>query len=103
MSFETEKILSISNAKQLIYIVGIFAGVLLSDSVLQARLGDSNLAIELSPTNLFIKSVIAFILVPVVYQRNIDPNTPFLVQLGIYVQSGVFWPVLFDSIARIPK
>ena len=47
-----------------------------------------------------LSAIIALILMPFTYEKAIDPATPFVVQLGIYVQTGVFWSVTLTLIGK---
>jgi hypothetical protein len=40
--------------------------------------------------------------IPVVYEKlTLNPHAPFIVQFAIFVQNGVFWHMLIDSIGSV--
>lgn len=90
-----------SASRQITMYVGIFAGVLLSSLVNQFQKGEiPNLTLPTAVV-LVVSAVIALILSPVVYEKlQLKPNLPFIVQLGLFVQNGVFWQVLLATIGK---
>ena len=82
---------------QILMYLGTFMGVLLSTAVTHFRYGNADLTITVS--EVILSAVIAFIIVPLVYEKLIvNPKAPFIVQFGLFVQNGVFWHILIDSI-----
>lgn len=44
-------------------------------------------------------ALVALVIAPVAYEKlKISPEAPFLVRFGLFVQNGVFWDILFESI-----
>ena len=85
---------------QVLKYVGTFIGVLLSTAVTHFRSGNADMTFTLG--EVVISAVIALVIIPVVYEKlNLNPEAPFIVQFGIFVQNGVFWHVLIDSIGSI--
>jgi hypothetical protein len=85
---------------QILMYLGTFMGVLLSTGVTHFRLGNMDLTITLG--EVIVSAVIAFIIVPLVYEKlMLNPKAPFIVQFGLFVQHGVFWHILIDSIGNI--
>lgn len=85
--------------KQLIFYLGTCAGVLLSSSIMQLQTG------KIASTNLtvwaaILSAIIALVIMPHVYEKAVKPDAPFIVQLGLFVQEGVFWSVLLTSIGK---
>jgi hypothetical protein len=69
----------------------------LSTAVTHFRFGNTDLTITLG--EVILSAVIAFIIVPLVYEKlMLNPKAPFIVQFGLFVQNGVFWHILVDSI-----
>jgi len=76
---------------------GTFIGVLLSTAVSHFRSGNVNITLTLGEVTA--SAVVAFVIIPLVYEKlNLNPKAPFIVQFGLFVQNGVFWHVLIDSI-----
>ena len=76
---------------------GTFLGVLLSTAVAHFRSGNVDMTITLG--EVIASAVIAFVIIPLVYEKlSLNPKAPFIVQFGLFVQNGVFWHVLIDSV-----
>ena len=92
---------SMSLWEQISTYFGIVAGVLFSSAAMQMNAG-TPLSINISFTSISLSLVIAFVILPVAYEKlNVDPDSPILVRIGFAVQHGVFWQVLFGSIGKI--
>jgi len=89
--------------RQLLMYFGLLVGVVFSTAVNQFKKGEvANLNID--PATIIISSIIALILVPMVYKNlRIDSKAPFIVQFGLFVQNGVFWNVIVDSLGKVVK
>ena len=85
--------------KQLIFYLGTIVGVLLSSSILQYQTGKVG-TISLTITIFILSTIIALIIMPNIYEKAVKPEAPFIVQLGLFVQEGVFWSVLLTSIGK---
>ncbi len=75
-----------STIKQITMYVGIFFGVLCSNVLLSYEKGEildfSNI---ISVSNIIISFIIAFVILPVVYQKlRLKQNTPFLIQFALF-------------------
>jgi len=91
----------LSPISQILMYLGIFIGVLFSSVVNQFAKGD-NFSITVNISILLISAVIAFTLIPIVYEKlKLNPGAPFIVQFGIFIQNGVFWHVIINSIGKI--
>jgi len=91
---------TISVTHQLVMYVGTFIGVLLSTAVTHFRSGTLELTITVGEVAL--SAVIALVIIPLVYEKlMLNPKAPLIVQFGLFVQNGVFWHVLIDSIGSI--
>ena len=78
---------------------GTFLGVLLSSAVSHFRSGSVDMTLTLGEVTA--SAVVAFVIIPLVYEKlSLNPKAPFIVQFGLFVQNGVFWHVLIDSIGR---
>jgi hypothetical protein len=90
----------LSMTRQLLMYLGTFIGVLLSTAVTHFRTGNIDLTITVG--EVLVSAVIALVIIPLVYEKlNLNPKAPFIVQFGLFVQNGVFWHVLIDSIGSI--
>jgi hypothetical protein len=87
----------ISILRQLLMYLGAFLGVLLSSAIMQFRSGSIDPTISIP--KVILSAAVAFVIIPVVYEKlNLNPDAPFIVQFAIFVQNGVFWHMLIDSI-----
>jgi hypothetical protein len=90
----------LSVTRQLLMYLGTFLGVLVSTAVAHSRSGHFDVAITLG--KVAVSAVIALVIIPLVYEKlMLNPKAPFIVQFGLFVQNGVFWHVLIDSIGSI--
>jgi hypothetical protein len=97
---ELEELPHLSILRQVLMYLGAFIGVLLSSAIMQFRSGQVSPTINL--TEVIISAVVALVIIPVVYEKlNLNPHAPFIVQFAIFVQNGVFWHVLIDSIGSV--
>jgi hypothetical protein len=94
----TEEVMThLSLVSQVLMYLGIFIGILLSTAVTHFRSGNADITITLG--EVVVSAVIALVIIPVVYEKlQLNPEAPFIVQFGLFVQHGVFWHVLIDSI-----
>jgi hypothetical protein len=84
---------------QVLMYVGTFIGVLLSTAVTHFQSGNT---LTFTLGEVAISAVIALVIIPVVYEKlQLNPEAPFIVQFGIFVQHGVFWHVLIDSVGSM--
>jgi hypothetical protein len=84
---------------QVLMYVGTFIGVLLSTAVTHFQSGNT---LTFTLGEVVISAVIAFVIIPVVYEKlQLNPEAPFIVRFGIFVQNGVFWHVLIDSVGSV--
>lgn len=103
---EKEKIqmapsVKLSPIRQILMYLGIFIGILFSSAVNQFAEG-GNVSITINIGILLISAIISFMIIPYVYEKlKLNPGAPFIVQFGIFVQNGVFWHVIFNSIGKI--
>jgi hypothetical protein len=84
---------------QIVMFLGVFIGVLLSESILAASKTGAFEMPQLNPSVIILKSVVTLLIVPIVY-REVKEEEIFLVRFGIYVQNGVFWSVILTSISK---
>jgi hypothetical protein len=86
--------------RQVLMYLGAFVGVLLSSAIMQFRSGQTDPAISIP--KVILSAVVAFVIIPVVYEKlNLNPDAPFIVQFAVFVQNGVFWHMLIDSIGAV--
>lgn len=87
--------------KQILMYLGVLIGVFFSNTVNQFQ-KDQSLTISFNTNILIISSIIALTIIPLVYEKlRLDPKAPILIQFGVFVQNGVFWHVLLDSLSKI--
>jgi hypothetical protein len=99
-SEEPEELPHLSILRQVLMYFGAFVGVLLSSAIMQFRSGQIGPTISI--TEVIVSAVVALVIIPVVYEKlNLNPDAPFIVQFAIFVQNGVFWHVLIDSIGSV--
>ncbi|MGD2250980.1 MAG: hypothetical protein PVF58_21490 [Candidatus Methanofastidiosia archaeon] len=90
-----------SPVRQLAMYIGIFLGVIFSTAVEQFREGVS-IGLTLTTGKILISAIIAIMIIPTVYEKlNLNPEAPFIVQFGLFVQNGVFWSVAIDLISKV--
>jgi len=93
----------LSAAQQIFMYLGLLVGVLFSTAVNQFKNGQAA-NLDINPATIIISAVIALVLVPMVYKNlRIDAKAPFIVQFGLFVQNGVFWNVIVDSLGKVVK
>ncbi len=81
---------------QLFIYFGTFLGVLFSTAVHHFEQGGT-LTFPLG--EVATSAVIALVIVPLVYEKlRLNPKAPLIVQFGLFVQNGVFWHVLINSL-----
>ncbi|MBU7018344.1 MAG: hypothetical protein HXS44_12610 [Theionarchaea archaeon] len=86
----------LSPGQQLTMYVGLFVGVLFSAAVSQFRSGE-DITLALTTGKVIGSAIIALMIIPHVYGKlRLDPESPLLVQFGLFVQNGVFWSVIVD-------
>jgi hypothetical protein len=85
--------------EQLVMYGGTVIGVIFSSYVLQF-VPNSEGVIQFSLTTLLISAVIALAIMPIIYEKAVKRNAPFLAQLGFFVQHGVFWSLLLEAISK---
>ena len=86
---------------QFLMYLGIFIGVLFSSAVSQFQSGEE-INLTFTASTVVISAIISLILVPLVYEKlRLKPDYPLLIQFGLFVQQGVFWHVLFNSLGKV--
>jgi hypothetical protein len=94
----TMSVLSFSH--QLLMYLGTFLGIMFSTAICQFRSGNIQLSLPIG--EIILSAVIAVVIIPLVYEKlMLNPRAPLIVQFGIFVQNGVFWHVLIDSIGSL--
>ena len=87
---------------QLLMYLGTFLGVLLSTAV-NHFINAENFELTATLGGVVVSAAIALVIIPLVYEKlMLNPKAPLIVQFGLFVQNGVFWHVLIDSIGSIP-
>jgi multidrug transporter EmrE-like cation transporter len=92
---------SMSLWEQIAVYSGIVAGVLFSSAAMQMK-SDAPININISASSILVSLIIAFVILPAAYEKlNVNPASPLLVRIGLAIQHGVFWQVLFGSIGKM--
>lgn len=86
--------------KQIILYLGTVAGVLFSPAIIRFQSGKPE-AFNITITAVILSAIIALVVMPNVYEKGVKPDAPFVVQLGLFVQQGVFWSVLLTSMGSV--
>ena len=88
--------------RQITLLAGVLIGVLLSESILAYKSGSPAALPNYNIADLIIRTAIALIVVPVVYEQTVKSNSPFVVKFCLYVQNGAFWPLILDALSKKP-
>lgn len=92
---------SMSLWEQAVIYLGIVAGVLFSSTAMQMK-SDTPININISASSILVSLIIAFVILPAAYEKlDVNPASPLLIRIGLAVQHGVFWQVLFGSIGKM--
>ncbi len=92
---------SMSLWEQAVIYLGIVAGVLFSSAAMQMK-SDTPININISASSILVSLIIAFVILPAAYEKlDVNPASPLLIRIGLAVQHGVFWQVLFGSIGKM--
>ena len=89
----------LSVIRQVVMYIGVLIGILFSTAVSQFQSLEDITAL-MTTSKVFVSAVIALIVVPQVYEK-LNPESPFIVQFGLFVQNGVFWSVAVDLIRKL--
>lgn len=93
-SIYTARHKTLSVGEQLIMYFGTVIGVLFSSAITSADATPFQLA-AITPSSVMFALIVALVIMPIEFkQLGIKRNTPAIIRLGIFVQSGVFWQVL---------
>jgi hypothetical protein len=86
--------------EQLMMYFGTVVGVLFSSAVMEFKSGEFE-TFSVTITSIILSAVIALVIIPVVFEKlNVKPDAPLVVRLGLFVQHGVFWQVLFGAMGK---
>jgi hypothetical protein len=93
----------LSRGEQIIMVIGVFLGVLLSSAILSYEKGNIfNFSSIFTLGNIVISFFVSIIILPKVYEKlRIKTDTSFLLQFAFFFQNGVFWHVLFSSLGKM--
>jgi len=90
----------ISIWEQLLMYLGIVAGVLFSSAVSQFKTGES-ISLKFTVGTIVVSLVVAFVILPTAFEKlSVKLDAPLLVRVGLFVQHGVFWNVLFAAVGK---
>lgn len=86
--------------EQLTLYLGTVIGVAFSSAVTEFQNGKATNS-TISILTIVSSAIIALVIIPIIFEKlHVDPDAPFLVRFGLFVQQGVFWQVLFGSIGK---
>jgi hypothetical protein len=85
--------------EQALFYLGTVIGVLFSSSVIQFQSGKA-VTFNITVVTVTLSAIVGLILMPFIDKKGIKPDSPFVVQLGLFVQAGVFWSVVFTLIGK---
>jgi hypothetical protein len=86
--------------KQFALYLGTGIGVLFSSSIIQFQAGRVG-ALNITIATVLLAALIALVIMPNIYEKAVKHEAPFIVQLGLFVQQGVFWSVLLSAIGKV--
>jgi hypothetical protein len=90
----------ISIWEQLLMYLGIGAGVLFSSAVSQFKAGES-ISLKFTVGTIVVSLLVAFVVLPSAFEKlSVRLDAPLLVRVGLFVQHGVFWNVLFAAVGK---
>lgn len=101
VSKNIEKQEDLNTGQQILMYFGVFIGVFFSSVVNEFKKGEViNLRVD-APT-LIVSAIVALVIIPVAYEKlKLNAKVPFIVRFGLFVQNGVFWQVIFNSLGKI--
>src|SRR5579859_6397787 len=85
--------------KQGVLYLGTFVGILFSPAISAFQAGKL-VSLSISIPSAVVALVIAMLLMPQIFEKAVKDDAPFIVQLGVFVQNGVFWSVLLTTIGK---
>ncbi|EFH88936.1 hypothetical protein [Ktedonobacter racemifer] len=85
--------------KQLLLYLGTIIGVLFSSSIMQFQT-NQDIQLHITLPAIVLSAIIAIVILPGIYEKVINPISPFIVQFGLFVQQGVFWSVLLTAVGK---
>jgi hypothetical protein len=86
--------------EQVVMYAGVVVGVILSGTVQQYKVGEP-VTLRLTWGTGAMAAVVGLIIIPQVFEKlKVDSEAPFIVRLGLFVQNGVFWQVMFSAIGK---
>lgn len=88
----------LSIIRQVVMYIGVLIGILFSTAVSQFQSLEDITAL-MTTSKVLVSAVLALMVVPQVYEK-LNPDSPFIVQFGLFVQNGVFWSVAVDLIRK---
>lgn len=86
--------------RQVTLYLATVVGVLFSSAVLQFQ-SSKPITLNITITTVILSSIIALVIIPNIYDKVVKQDAPLLVQIGLFVQQGVFWSVLLTSIGKV--
>ncbi len=90
----------ISIWEQILMYLGIVVGVLFSSAVSQFKAGES-ISLKFPAGMIVVSLVVAFVILPAAFEKlSVKLDAPLLVRVGLFVQHGVFWNVLFAAVGK---
>jgi membrane protein YdbS with pleckstrin-like domain len=85
--------------QQIVFYLGTVIGVVVSSAVTQFQAGEPP-TLSITFTTVVIAAIVALVIIPNFYTKVIKEDSPFIVQLGLFVQNGVFWSVMLSAVGK---
>jgi len=86
--------------EQILLYLGTVVGVIFSSAASQLARGDQP-TLSLSVATILTSAVIGLVIIPLVYEKlKVKAESPLLVRVGLFVQSGVFWHVVCSAVGK---
>lgn len=86
--------------KQLVIYLSVVVGVLFSSAVDQFKRGETP-ALDVRVGVVAVVAVVGLVIFPQAYEKlRLSSTLPLLVQVGLSLQNGIFWHVLFTAIGK---
>ena len=90
----------LSGLQQVFMYVGVVIGVIFSSTVNTYNQSGA-VTFNLPLVQIGIACIVALIIIPQVYEKlSIQPDSPFIVQLGFFVMNGITWQVIFATATK---
>ncbi|WP_048151184.1 hypothetical protein [Methanolacinia paynteri] len=100
--FEPENSKKLTLIEQISMYIFTFFGVFLSSTLLN-YLKDGSVSFTISIGVIVISLIIALAIIPYIYQNIMFVDKPKIVQWGIFLQTGLSWPVILNGVVAFSQ